>query len=132
MNSQIKHHTARLRELLKCLLSPKLSPKLSKLPVRMAILAHRNLAQNFTLSLSDTFLLTYALKKKKKKNYDRVGTRKKISLILPFMIPLPAFCPSSSPYINYPFSVGLKGNGGTFFFCPAKMEELFRALRNAN
>lgn len=66
MNSQIKHHTARLRELLKCLLSPKLSPKLSKLPVRMAILAHRNLAQNFTLSLSDTFLLTYALKKKKK------------------------------------------------------------------
>lgn len=37
MNSQIKHHTARLRELLKCLLSPKLYPKLSKLPVRMAI-----------------------------------------------------------------------------------------------
>lgn len=99
MNSQIKHHTARLRELLKRLLSPKLYPKLSELPVRKAILVHRNLAQNFTLSLSDTFLLTCALKKKKRKTMTELKLGEKLAFMIRVL--LPALCPSSSPYITF-------------------------------
>lgn len=72
MNSQIKHHTARLRELLKHLLSPKFYLKLSKLPQLEWLFGS---TESWLRILH--FHYHYPLKKK---SYDRLKLGEKLAL----------------------------------------------------
>lgn len=85
MNSQIKHHTARLRELLTLAESRTLSQAQWSSAAAMAVLKHWNRAQNFTPRLSDSSLFTYPLEKKKRKTTTELKPRGKASLISSFM-----------------------------------------------
>lgn len=86
MHSQIKHHTARLRKLLKHLLGPKLSLKLSELPqLERLFRSTESGLKILHFHYQIHFLFTCSLKKK---NYDRIETREKISHIPSFTTPV--------------------------------------------